>query len=628
MKKFNLHLLTALAVIAFLAACIDHFDPPANGMGRVTIHIADTEARTLLPDVGEITSMALEYRLTIAKEGTTTPAVNVTLNGKNWVGDLESGNYTVEITALKSGTLQTVALGNKEFTVNKNTASSVSVTLTTTQQGNGVFSYSINIPGNVTVTGGDIQLVSLSGGTDPALIILTSNNMSGNINIASGHYRINLSLANLTAGLVKTYETTAVAYITDSLTTTAMYNVTGDDFVQRDDVVTNSTELNAALDVIKTKPAGEYVITAVGTFSSAPIDLSTGLLNKTITLRGIGSTEITLSSSGSLFTVGNRVTLILENITLRGINNNYYPLVRVDYKLVLRNGGKITGNTTSGYYNDGGGVYVSNGNTLEIAGGEISYNTLSGTNNPNNNSKFGGGVYIYYGNLIMTGGIIKGNKVISANMYAFGGGVYFEGGNNGRFDMNGGVIEGNTAEGTQAYGGGISIGSGIFEMLNGTIENNAVYARGANNYDYAGGGGVNLRTNSPGSFNFMGGKIRNNSCDANGRSAYGGGISINSDGSSRTISMSGGVVNGNTCTSSAYSYGGGIGLQSGSFVKTGGIIYGNDVTGNDSDGIPLKNTAMSSGQAVYYNTSRERNSTAYESHNMDTSISGSAGGWE
>jgi uncharacterized repeat protein (TIGR02543 family) len=634
MKKINLHLLTALAVMAVFAACADHFappaaekSPPADGMGRVAIRIAGTEARTFLPDISGITGMTLDYKLIITKDGADTPSVDVTFSGNSWIGDLEAGDYTVEITALVSDTSQMIAQGNKEFTVNKDSSSSVNVVLTTTRSGNGVFSYEVAVSEDITITSGVIQFTSLSGGADPALTILTGSNLSGNINITSGYYRVNLSLVDMTEGLVKTYETTAVAHITDSLTTTAAYNVTGDDFVQRNDIVTNSAELNAALADIRTKPAGEYVIKVAGAFSSEPIELSTGLQNKTIVLQGIGSAEITVTrtnTSGRLFLVDNRVTLILENITLRGINNNYSSLVYVNGKLILRNGGKITGNTipsTGSASNStyGAGVYIAGG-TLEIAGGEISFNTLSGIG-----YKYGGGIYVgNAGTVLMTGGVIKGNRVTSSNNFARGGGIHLT--TNCRFDMIDGVIEGNTAEGSQAYGGGIDIDAGYFEMLNGTIENNTVYARetarGGGVYYYEGSASIDRHF-----FNFKGGKIRNNSCYADDGYAYGGGIYIrfnittSYDG---RCTMSGGVINGNTCTSTTYSYGGGVREDnSRSFVKTGGIIYGNDVTGNDSDGIPLRNMTNSaeggSGHAVYINSSGKfRDTTTWQNDNMDS----------
>jgi hypothetical protein len=202
-------------------------------------------------------------------------------------------------------------------------------------------------------------------------------------------------------------------------------------------------------------------------------------------------------------------------------------------------------------------------------------------------------------------------------------------------------------------GGGIRLGENSrFEMTGGVIEGNTVNHRSTNMMAGTSGGGVGIYTDS--SFYFSGGTIRNNSCNSlsgnNYGVAYGGGVHVDSG----NFVMSGGIVNGNSCTSSINpnkgygtnglyrdgAYGGGIAIHAPiSFVKTGGIVYGNDIGGNDADGIPLKNTAQSDangiggGHAVFYNNlegnaNPKRNSTAYATDNMDSSVSGSAGGWE
>jgi hypothetical protein len=69
-------------------------------------------------------------------------------------------------------------------------------------------------------------------------------------------------------------------------------------------------------------------------------------------------------------------------------------------------------------------------------------------------------------------------------------------------------------------------------------------------------------------------------------------------------------------------------VRSDSFTKTGGTIYGN----NEST-TALRNTAKdtNSGHAVYAlvnSTTLKRNNTAGTGVNMDSSKTGSAGGWE
>jgi hypothetical protein len=97
-------------------------------------------------------------------------------------------------------------------------------------------------------------------------------------------------------------------------------------------------------------------------------------------------------------------------------------------------------------------------------------------------------------------------------------------------------------------------------------------------------------------------------------------VLVDSDG---TFTMSGGEVSGNTANS-----GGGVYVMgsSGTFTKSGGTIYGADA----SDA--LKNTATSDynyGHAVYVDGSpvKRRNTTADASVNLDSAVSGAAGGW-
>ena len=104
-------------------------------------------------------------------------------------------------------------------------------------------------------------------------------------------------------------------------------------------------------------------------------------------------------------------------------------------------GGNITGNATSGNYNDGNtlgaGVYVATGSTFNMYGGKITGNT---------GYSAGGGVYVDYtysdewrAVFNMSGGEISGNTSSSS-----GGGVYVNGGS---FTMSGGSITGNAGYG-------------------------------------------------------------------------------------------------------------------------------------------------------------------------------------
>jgi hypothetical protein len=205
-----------------------------------------------------------------------------------------------------------------------------------------------------------------------------------------------------------------------------------------------------------------------------------------------------------------------------------------------------------------------------------------------------------YAEFIMRGGTISGNTASSS----FGGGVYV---NNGTFTMSGGTISGNIASSSSSYsyGGGVYVDNGTFTMSGGTISGNT--ASSSSSYSYGGG----VYVSSSGTFMMMGGTISGNN------SYYGGGGVYVYDG---TFTMTGGTISGNTTSS----FGGGVYVGSGTFTKSGNsIIYGNDAYDTS-----LKNTVSGNGRAVYVNSGKKRNATAYASDTMDSNLSGYAGGWE
>jgi uncharacterized repeat protein (TIGR02543 family) len=149
----------------------------------------------------------------------------------------------------------------------------------------------------------------------------------------------------------------------------------------------------------------------------------------------------------------------------------------------------------------------------------------------------------------------------------------------GTLVMNtGSKLSGNTASAFTSFGGGVNVyGGGTFTMNGGIISGNT-----ASSTSEARGGGVNV---------------------------YGG-----------TFTMNGGTISGNTA-----SQGGGVYAYSGFTKQSGGTIYGS----NASDF--LKNTATDGnyyGHAVYVPEGKKRNTTAGEGVTLDSSVSGSEGGWE
>jgi len=215
-------------------------------------------------------------------------------------------------------------------------------------------------------------------------------------------------------------------------------------------LIVQGNNFAAKLDWLKTNVVSNYlyVIEVDSNESLVPQNLYySGKSGITIILKGSGAMRtITLSASGSLFTISG-VTLILDNnITLNGRNNNTSSL-----------------------------IYVStNGTMIMNAGSKITGNTCASTD-----VSAGGGVRVE-GNFIMNGGEISNNKTdIASSKYSFslGGGVYVNG--TGTFTMNDGKISGNSAGGGGSGGGGVCVDS-VFIMKGGEISGNTA----------SGGGGV------------------------------------------------------------------------------------------------------------------------------------------
>jgi hypothetical protein len=131
---------------------------------------------------------------------------------------------------------------------------------------------------------------------------------------------------------------------------------------------------------------------------------------------------------------------------------------------------------------------------------------------------------------------------------------------------------------------------------------------------YSGGVDVN------GTFTMSGGTVSGNSVSS-ALSSFGGGVYVNG-----TFTMSGGTVSGNSISSALSSFGGGVHVEGGPFTKQpGAVIYGS----NESDSA-LKNTASYDAHAVYFIGPfvGTRNATADRHVTLDSSLKGSAGGWE
>ena len=168
---------------------------------------------------------------------------------------------------------------------------------------------------------------------------------------------------------------------------------------------------------------------------------------------------------------------------------------------VVISGGSIAGNTSE---ESGGGIYIED-STFEMMDGSIVNNATD---------YFGGGVYFRKNTVKMTGGSVTDNSA------EYGGGIYIE---HAKMVMNGGTISGN--EVLSGVGGGVyAIESSEITLTAGTISGNIAESDGGGIYS------------SDSTLNMSGGEvIGNKSGDTNG----GGGIFVNSG---STLNLSGGQI--------------------------------------------------------------------------------------
>ena len=269
-------------------------------------------------------------------------------------------------------------------------------------------------------------------------------------------------------------------------------------------------------------------------------------------------------------------------------------------KIFNMEAGSIEGNRT-GNGSDGGGVYAEN-NIITLSGGNISGNIagrygggvyadsdvkMSAGGVSGNVASDGGGFYVTDHEIVfdMSGGTIKDNEADGTE----GGGVYLE--SNSKFTMTGtssiknnkseedggglsvygkltmdsenAVISGNE---TAVRGGGISTdGGGFIEIKKGTITGNtAVYE----------GGGIYIRDNC----NMTGGNITGNKALGTDEDEGGGGVVVSYSG---TFNMTGGNITGN----SSVNQGGGIEIEEGGTFNMSGnpVITSNKMGENDNN---------------------------------------------
>ena len=220
---------------------------------------------------------------------------------------------------------------------------------------------------------------------------------------------------------------------------------------------------------------------------------------------GKPSTEVTIAD-----------TQILQNTAVQSGGGIYITTGasgQVNGTLILKDGARISGNSAK----NGGGIAVDSakvymeGATTSIGGAHGDKNTATA---------YGGGVYVSDGIFTMSGGIITGNDALK------GGGVY--GGTKGEI-----IIKGSSeiSENTATMSGTLA-GGGIESDYKLTIKDSALIQQ--NHAPNGFGGGI--ASGQGAQFDFIGGKVTDNTAGSNGKGIY-----INSFMSNAYFKISGNV---------------------------------------------------------------------------------------
>jgi hypothetical protein len=206
-------------------------------------------------------------------------------------------------------------------------------------------------------------------------------------------------------------------------------------------------------------------------------------------------------------------------------------------------------------YNRGAAIWVHNGGSLDMRGGNIS----------GCEADYGAAISVEGAGAVftMSGGEISGNTAGGAGAVCLEGDASFIPPPS-KFTMSGGKISGNRA--VNGNGGAVEVAfHAELTMSGGEISGNRAF----NN-----GNGGALCLNSGTEFTMSGGKISGNRADG----GDGGAVYIRSNDSIIEFTMSGGEISGNTAVN-----GGGVFLtsvaQRGNFTMNGGTISGNRATG-------------------------------------------------
>lgn len=330
----------------------------------------------------------------------------------------------------------------------------------------------------------------------------------------------------------------------------------------------NEAELNPGPDTIVFDPA----LTSGG---PATINLSNGqlpVIGQPLTITGPGSAMLTIDAMTSAGKQ-NRVFSIDAETTAFTVN--------------------ISGLTATGGYldgNHGGAIYLGQQHILNLTDVAITNSVVA--------DAYGGGIFVYHGELNLTDSMIIGNEALDDGDYGYGGGI----GSYGTVNLSNTEISANHADDD---GGGIYLSSstGGTAMLTGAmLLSNSAYERGGGIYVSTTGAvmlsGTRVNSNlsesaGGGIYGSLGGAadIEESSLSHNDSGSDGGGLFAYLTTTGATLD----IVDSNVVDNESYNAGGGL-YMSGSAPSVLFTVQGSRVDDNES--------TNSNGGGIYFSGNR------------------------
>ena len=265
------------------------------------------------------------------------------------------------------------------------------------------------------------------------------------------------SLIRLTAGELEITDTLTI----DGSIATGV-TITGD---AADDDVTDAANIT---DVAASGVAGLNDNSRVLNFSSATGDLSL----ESLTLTGGRTTGDSQRGGAILFSSSD--TLTVTSSTVSGNSTSGYLSdgggIGTNSGSVILTSSTLSDNSTSGSGAEGGGIFAFSG-SVSLASSTLSDNSTVGLRVE------GGGIFTNSGDVTLASSTLSGNS--TSGNFAFGGGIFT---NSGDVSLTSSTLSGNSTSGYLADGGGIRTSSGAVSLTSSTLSGNStsgMFADGA-----------------------------------------------------------------------------------------------------------------------------------------------------